>query len=61
MTCVSPGTRRVTWSAGSGQGGDRVNIGEDRFPPGIYRLVGHVHIGEDTGYYKTNTFEKPEG
>ena len=30
-------------------------------PPGIYRLVGHVQIGEETGYYKTNTFEKPEG
>ena len=33
-----------------------------RFPPGIYRLVGHVQIGEESGYYKTPTFEKkPEG
>jgi len=38
-----------------------INIDDESFPPGIYRLVGHVQIGEDTGYYKTNTFEKPEG
>ena len=30
-------------------------------PPGTYRLIGYVQIGEETGYYKTNTFEKPEG
>ena len=28
-------------------------------PPGTYRLVGHVQIGEESGYYKTNTFVKP--
>ena len=38
-----------------------INIDDESFPPGIYRLVGHVQIGEDTGYYATNTFEKPEG
>ena len=38
-----------------------INIEDESFPPGTYRLVGHVRIGEDTGYYKTNTFVKPEG
>ena len=28
-------------------------------PPGTYRLVGYVQIGEESGYYKTNTFVKP--
>ena len=37
------------------------NTDDEKFPPGIYRLVGHVQIGEEAGYYKTNTFEKPEG
>ena len=36
-----------------------INVDDESFPPGTYRLVGHVQIGEDTGYYKTNTFEKP--
>lgn len=35
-----------------------INIDDESFPPGIYRLVGHVQIGEDPGYYKTNTFVK---
>ena len=38
-----------------------INVDDESFPPGIYRLVGHVQIGEEPGYYKTNTFEKPEG
>ena len=38
-----------------------IDIDDEKFPPGIYRLVGHVQIGEDAGYYKTNTFQKPEG
>ena len=38
-----------------------INIEDDGFPPGIYRLVGHVQIGEGADYYKTSTFEKPEG
>ena len=38
-----------------------INIDDEGFPPGIYRLVGHVRIGEETGHYKTNTFVKPEG
>ena len=39
-----------------------IRIDEDRFPAGIYRLVGHVQIGEESGFYRTPTFEKqPEG
>ena len=38
-----------------------INIDEARFPPGTYRLVGHVQRGEEAGYYKTSTFVKPEG
>ena len=38
-----------------------INIDDEMFPPGTYRLVGYVQIGEETGYYRTNTFEKPEG
>ncbi len=35
-----------------------IKIGEDRFPPGVYRLVGHVQIGEEVGHYRTSSFEK---
>ena len=35
-----------------------IKIEDDKFPPGIYRLVGHVQIGEESGFYQTNTFEK---
>ena len=35
-----------------------IRIEDEKFPPGIYRLVGHVMIGEDAGFYKTPTFEK---
>ncbi len=38
-----------------------INIDDDSFPPGTYRLVGHVQLGEEVGYYKTPTFQKPEG
>ena len=38
-----------------------IDADDERFPPGIYRLVGHLQIGEEAGYYKTNTFEKPGG
>ena len=38
-----------------------INIDEDRYPPGTYRLVGHVQLGEEAGFYKTPTFVKPEG
>lgn len=38
-----------------------INIDDDSFPPGTYRLVGHVQLGEEIGYYKTPTFQKPEG
>ncbi len=30
-------------------------------PPGTYRLVGHVQLGDEIGFYKTSTFVKPEG
>ena len=38
-----------------------IKIDEDKYPPGIYRLVGHVKIGEESDFYRTPTFEKPEG
>ena len=43
-----------------GRGGSLcpINIEDEKFPPGIYRLVGHVQIGDETGYFKTPTFEK---
>lgn len=38
-----------------------INIDDETFPPGTYRLVGHVMLGEEAQYAKTNTFVKPEG
>ena len=38
-----------------------INIDDEKYPPGTYRLIGHVMLGEEIGYYKTNTFVKPEG
>ena len=35
-----------------------INIEDERFPPGVYRLAGHATIGDETGFYKTPTFEK---
>lgn len=35
-----------------------INIGEDRYPPGTYRLVGHVQLGDEAGFYATSTFVK---
>jgi VCBS repeat-containing protein len=35
-----------------------IKIEDEKFPPGVYRLVGHVQIGEESGFYKTPTFEK---
>ncbi len=36
-----------------------INIEDDKFPPGIYRLAGHAKLeDEDAGFYKTPTFEK---
>lgn len=35
-----------------------INIDEDRYPPGTYRLVGHVQLGEEAGFYATSTFQK---
>lgn len=48
----------VTAIPGNGGSICPINIGEDDFPPGVYRLVGHVQVGEDVGHYKTPTFEK---
>ena len=60
---VAQDNNKAHVTAQEGQGGSvcPINIDEDRFPPGIYRLVGHVQIGEEAGYYKTPTFVKPEG
>ena len=35
-----------------------IKLDDDKFPPGIYRLAGHVQIGEDIGFYRTPTVEK---
>ena len=35
-----------------------INIEDEKFPLGTYRLVGHVQIGDEVGFYKTPTFEK---
>ncbi len=35
-----------------------INIEDEKFPPGIYRLAGHAKLGDETGFYKTPTFEK---
>ncbi|MDE2752365.1 MAG: hypothetical protein OXI83_07305, partial [Gemmatimonadota bacterium] len=36
-----------------------INIEDEKFPPGIYRLAGHARIGDEPdGFYKTSTFEK---
>ena len=36
-----------------------INIEDDKFPPGIYRLAGHAKVGDEPdGFYKTPTFEK---
>ena len=51
----------VTAQPGAGGSVCPIRIEDEEFPPGIYRLIGHVQIGEETGYYKTPTFEKPEG
>ena len=37
-----------------------INIADEKFPPGIYRLVGHVQIGDESGFHKTPTFEKKQ-
>ena len=36
-----------------------INIEDEKFPPGIYRLAGHAKIGDEPdGFYKTSPFEK---
>ena len=36
-----------------------INIEDEKFPPGIYRLAGHARVGDEPdGFYKTPTFEK---
>ena len=35
-----------------------IDIDDDKYPPGTYRLAGHATIGDDTRFYKTPTFEK---
>ena len=43
-----------------GRGGSLcpIKIEDEKYPLGIYRLVGHVQIGDEIGFYKTPTFEK---
>ncbi len=35
-----------------------INIEDEKYLPGIYRLTGHAKVGDETGFYKTPTFEK---
>ena len=35
-----------------------INIEDDKYPPGIYRMAGHLKIGDDVGFYRTQTIEK---
>ena len=35
-----------------------IRLSEEQHPPGIYRLVGHVRIGDESGFYTTPTVEK---
>ena len=60
---VAQDNNKAHVTAVEGQGGSvcPINIDEDRFPPGIYRMVGHLQIGEESGFYTTTTFVKPEG
>ena len=60
---VAQDNNKAHVTAVEGQGGSvcPIRIDQDRFPPGTYRLVGHVALGEEAAYYKTPTFEKPEG
>ena len=53
----SPHRRRVP-VADAGGSICPIKIEDEKFPPGVYRLVGHVQIGEESGFYKTPTFEK---
>ena len=43
-----------------GRGGSLcpIKIEDEKYPLGIYRLVRHVQIGDEIGFYKTPTFEK---
>ncbi|MDE0651420.1 MAG: Ig-like domain-containing protein [Gammaproteobacteria bacterium] len=38
-----------------------IKLAEDRFPPGLYRLVGHVEINGEPSFRRSPTIEKPEG
>ena len=35
-----------------------INIDDEKYPPGTYRLVGHVQLGDEIGFYRTSTFVK---
>ena len=35
-----------------------INIDDPRFPPGTYRMIGHVQVGDAPGFYKTPSFVK---
>ncbi len=58
---VAQDNNKAHVTAVEGQGGSVCPINLDNFPPGTYRLVGHVQRGEEAQYAKTNTFVKPEG
>ncbi len=44
--------------AGSGNSVCPINLSDDQFPAGRYRMIGHVQLGDDAGYYTTGVIEK---
>ncbi|MDE0073390.1 MAG: hypothetical protein OXR82_19910 [Gammaproteobacteria bacterium] len=49
---------KVNTLPGEGNSICHIRIADDRFPPGTYRLVGHVQSGEEIGFYQTPSIEK---
>ena len=35
-----------------------IKLEEDQFPPGIYRMIGSITLGDETGTYRSPTVEK---
>ncbi len=53
---------KVNTLGGEGHSICPIRLDQEHFPVGVYRLVGRVKIGDDTGFYTTPAIEKkPEG
>ncbi len=44
--------------SGSGNSICPINLEDERFPAGRYRLIGHVQLGDESDHYRTTTVEK---